>query len=226
MTNKFTATMAIGATLVAAAAVQAVPSDIAHAYTAGLDGAAECLEDGSVEVTWTFVSATGNPEEIDIVSPASIAESGVATSTDGEPTTRTFTETYPAGTLEASASVTVEYFWNFTTDPLNTNVTSATTPLPTDCESVAGGEWCSPGYWRQPHHLDSWDATGISTDELYEDYFGDTFRDDPTLLEVLENPQIYNRKGTGAFNNVGDLLSMNHPDVDFDGERAENCPLN
>jgi hypothetical protein len=46
---------------------------------------------------------------------------------------------------------------------------------------------------------------------------------DPTLQEVLDNPQIY---GGGAFNNVGDLLSAAHPDVDFQGDRIEDsCPL-
>jgi hypothetical protein len=96
-------------------------------------------------------------------------------------------------------------------------------------------EWCSPGYWRQPQHLDSWAATGISPDDLYSDYFGapppltkrgvsEGAPTDPTLLEVLQNPQWY---GGDAFNNVGDLLSEAHPDVDFmEGFRVGSCPLN
>lgn len=32
-------------------------------------------------------------------------------------------------------------------------------------------EWCSPGYWRQPQHLDSWEATGIKPDETFYSYF-------------------------------------------------------
>jgi hypothetical protein len=91
-----------------------------------------------------------------------------------------------------------------------------------------GGQWCSPGYWRQEHHLGSWEATGISPDEKYTDYFSaSTLKkgapQDPTLWQVLQSPQVY---GGEAFNNVGDLLSAAHPDVDFQGERVEDsCPL-
>jgi hypothetical protein len=96
-------------------------------------------------------------------------------------------------------------------------------------------QWCSPGYWRQPHHLDSWEATGYSPDDLFFDALGyypmlskkgtnDNAPTNPTLLEVLQNPQWY---GGDAFNAVGDLLSEAHPDVDFDGMRVEDsCPLN
>jgi len=94
------------------------------------------------------------------------------------------------------------------------------------------GEWCSPGYWRQPQHLDSWVATGIAPTEKYLSYFDASTLGrkapagaDPTLLEVLEAPEIY---GGEAFNNVGDLLSDAHPDVDwsFGDERTEDsCPL-
>ncbi|MFA9432481.1 hypothetical protein [Egicoccus sp. AB-alg2] len=95
------------------------------------------------------------------------------------------------------------------------------------------GEWCSPGYWRQTHHLGSWEATGIAPSETYGSYFGaislspkavrDGAKTDPTLWEVLQSPQWY---GGEAFNNVGDLLSEVHPDVDFLGERVEDsCPL-
>jgi hypothetical protein len=96
-------------------------------------------------------------------------------------------------------------------------------------------EWCSPGYWRQAHHLDSWEATAYSPDDLFSDLLGytpDRTRQgereraelDPTLWQVLQAPQWY---GGDAFNAVGDLLSTSHPDVNFDGERAEDsCPLN
>jgi hypothetical protein len=85
------------------------------------------------------------------------------------------------------------------------------------------GQWCSPGYWRQEHHLGSWAATGISPDEYYNDYFDPDLSGNPTLWEVLQSPKTY---GGAAFNNVGDLLSAAHPDVDFQGERVEDsCPL-
>ncbi|MFW5696774.1 MAG: hypothetical protein ACOCXR_03200 [Phototrophicaceae bacterium] len=106
-------------------------------------------------------------------------------------------------------------------------------PTPTP-PPPADPTWCSPGYWRQPHHLDSWAATGISPDAKYSAYFGPVTLSnngarrrasaDPTLWEVLQSPQFY---GGAAFNNVGDLLSGAHPDVNFNGTRVEDsCPLN
>ncbi len=95
-------------------------------------------------------------------------------------------------------------------------------------------EWCSPGYWK--NHLDAWEDTGIATTELYSAYFDPVVRSkkgikdnaptDPTLLQVVSNPQWY---GGEAANNVGDLLSDAHPDVDFtlgDARTPDSCPLN
>jgi hypothetical protein len=99
-------------------------------------------------------------------------------------------------------------------------------------------EWCSPGYWRQVHHLDSWPE-----DYKPEDNFAQTTGMtpklskqgvsaaktnvsllDPTLSQVLAYPQYY---GGDAFNAVGDLLSAAHVDVNYGGERVEDsCPLN
>jgi hypothetical protein len=97
------------------------------------------------------------------------------------------------------------------------------------------GEWCSPGYWRQAHHLDSWEATSYSPEDSFSGALGypptrskkgvtDGAPTDPTLWQVLQAPQWY---GGDAFNAVGDLLSAGHPDVNFNGERVEDsCPLN
>jgi hypothetical protein len=97
------------------------------------------------------------------------------------------------------------------------------------------GQWCSPGYWRQPHHLDSWAATGYSPSDLFSAKLGyyptvskqgakEGAATDPTLWQVLQSPQWY---GGDAFNAVGDLLSTAHPDVDFLGIRVgDSCPLN
>jgi hypothetical protein len=84
-------------------------------------------------------------------------------------------------------------------------------------------QWCSPGYWRQAHHLDSW-PTNVSPNDKYNTIIGGNLIGDPSLLQVLQSPQIY--KGD-AFNKVGDYLSTQHPDVNFTGERvADSCPLN
>jgi len=100
---------------------------------------------------------------------------------------------------------------------------------------VYDGEWCSPGYWRQTQHLESWDATGYIPENLFFDVLGyypqvsklgmtNLATTNPTLWEVLQSPQYY---GGDAFNVVGDLLSEAHPDVDFLGIRVEDsCPLN
>jgi hypothetical protein len=104
-------------------------------------------------------------------------------------------------------------------------------------ESAAGtppGEWCGPGYWRQAHHLGSWDAAYFLPDMLFSAIFGEPpelsklgqrrgVTDDPTLWQVLQSPQYY---GGEAFNLVADLLSDAHPGVNFLGERVEDsCPL-
>jgi hypothetical protein len=106
-------------------------------------------------------------------------------------------------------------------------------------EEEEKGEWCSPGYWR--NHLEEASIAAAACgpprtlDNKYSDVFGaqpprspsgvrDNAPTDPTLLQVLQNPQWY---GGAAFNNVGDLLSLCHPDVNFTGERVEDsCPLN
>ena len=82
-------------------------------------------------------------------------------------------------------------------------------------EEVYLGEWCSPGYWRQEQHLDSWAATGYSPDALFFDVFGYNpprsklgvttgATQTPTLWQVLQAPQWYE---AAAFNAIGDLLS-------------------
>jgi hypothetical protein len=90
------------------------------------------------------------------------------------------------------------------------------------CEPCAVAQWCSPGYWKQNHHLGSWVATGISPNAPYNDYFDPDLEGNPTLLYVLENPNSY---GGELTNMIADLLSGAHPDVNFTGERVDNCPL-
>jgi len=105
------------------------------------------------------------------------------------------------------------------------NVTLCANPR----DNPPSSNWCSPGYWR--NHPAAWDATGISPDELYTAYFAANTLSkkasnmNPTLDEVLKAPQTY---GGNAFNNVGDLLSEAHPEVDWSpgDDRTENsCPL-
>lgn len=101
-------------------------------------------------------------------------------------------------------------------------------------------QWCSPGYWRQPQHEDSWAATGLEPSDLYSEVFDGAVPPvsrkaracsdpvkvpaNPTLMQVLTNPQCY---GGDAFNLVADALSDAHPDINYAGNRVPNaCPLN
>ena len=228
MRTKFKSLIGAAAALAMVATLQLVPTNVALAYNAKLSGVGQCQDNGSIKVNWTFTLDTIVPV-VDIISPAEIAGIGVPTRTSGAPTTRSYTRLYASGTTSATETVTVQYYY----DPpggvgLQTNQTTATIALPVaPCLPPAEGQWCSPGYWRQPHHLDSWVATGISPSALYNSFgFKPALLGNPTLLQVLQQPQTYNRGGTGSFNNVGDLLSDKHPGVNFLGERVENCPLN
>jgi len=46
-------------------------------------------------------------------------------------------------------------------------------------------EGCTPGYWKQEQHFDSWPA-GLTPDTSFSDAFGSDAFGDQTLLEVLE----------------------------------------
>jgi hypothetical protein len=79
------------------------------------------------------------------------------------------------------------------------------------------GEGCTPGYWKQPHHLDSWAAPFDPTD-LFSSAFEDAFPG-KTLLEVLW-------QGGGGLNALGRhtvaaLLNAQSGGVNYDLTVAE-----
>jgi hypothetical protein len=93
-----------------------------------------------------------------------------------------------------------------------------------------GGEGCTPGFWKQPQHFDSW--VGFAPTDSFEDVFGVdvTLRSggqgtvaDPTLLDAL------NATGGGvnalARHAVAALLNASNPDVSFDFTAAEVIAL-
>jgi hypothetical protein len=47
-----------------------------------------------------------------------------------------------------------------------------------------GDEGCTPGYWKQPHHFDSW--VGFTPTQKYESVFGVSVPGDPTLRDALK----------------------------------------
>jgi hypothetical protein len=55
--------------------------------------------------------------------------------------------------------------------------TTTTTTLPKKPEG------CTPGYWKQDHHFDSW--VDYSPGDSFEDVFGRDVAGDPTLLDAL-----------------------------------------
>ena len=89
--------------------------------------------------------------------------------------------------------------------------------------SACGGEGCTPGYWKQDHHFDSWAATGYETHDDFDDVFGVTSSGDWTLLEALK------AKGGGekalARHAVAALLNASNPDVDYAYTAAEVIAL-
>ena len=109
-------------------------------------------------------------------------------------------------------------------------------PPPPPCD---GDEGCTPGYWKQEHHFDSWPAAYSPGDD-FDTIFGTST--DMTLLEALK------AKGHGSElyrHGVAALLNAASGDVDYPltveeviayvqaGEawplvdaNEEHCPLN
>lgn len=79
-----------------------------------------------------------------------------------------------------------------------------------------GGQGCTPGYWRQPHHYDSWE--GYAPTDLFSSVFADAFPGQ-TLGEVV-------RARGGKINALGRhavaaLLNASSSGVDYDYTTAQ-----
>jgi hypothetical protein len=115
-----------------------------------------------------------------------------------------------------------------TYSPPTTTTTTTTTTTPPTTTPPPGGEFCTPGFWKNNPLAVA--ETGVDMTQSYNALFDpnvDGTRKggvaNPTLQQVLDSPQFY---GGEAANNVAALLSAAHPDVDFTGERSEDtCPL-
>ncbi len=97
-------------------------------------------------------------------------------------------------------------------------IASSTGSLTVTCEPPAGGEGCTPGYWKQEHHFDSWAATGL----LPGDSFDATFGVDGSFATLLDGLKA-NGGGENALarHAVAALLNATHPDVAYDLTAAE-----
>lgn len=78
-------------------------------------------------------------------------------------------------------------------------------------EEEDGFQGCTPGYWKQAQHADSW--VGYGPDDFYDDVFGVDSSFDGTLLEALQ------RGGGGEAalgrHAVAALLDAANPDVNY-----------
>jgi hypothetical protein len=74
-----------------------------------------------------------------------------------------------------------------------------------------GDEGCTPGFWKQSQHLDSW--VGFAPSDKFEAVFGVNVPGDPTLLQAL------NARGGGINalerHAVAALLNASSPGVDY-----------
>ena len=154
------------------------------------------------------------------------------------------TAQFPA-TLAAGATVTVTQTRNiqagdpdplpntittvYSVNGLNTTITR-TASCSVDIVQPPGGEGCTPGYWKQPQHFDSW--VGFTQDQFFDAVFGvdvtirvDAKTEDPnaTLLEALDA----NGGGINALarHAVAALLNASNPDVDSDFTTAQVIAL-
>ena len=140
--------------------------------------------------------------------------------------------------IELCAEVTggrppFSYLWStgettqcISVDPSDPTVFSVTVTddngCTTDCELLVecpqgGGQGCTPGYWKQPHHFDDW-TDPYDPDDLFSDHFDDAFPG-KTLLQVLSQPAS-SSPGPNSLNNLGRhtvaaLLNAANPDVSY-----------
>ena len=80
-----------------------------------------------------------------------------------------------------------------------------------------GNEGCTPGYWKQSQHFDSW--FGYSRNQKFEQVFAVNVPGDPTLLEALKA----NGGGINALERhaVAALLNASSPNVDYPLTQAQ-----
>ena len=126
---------------------------------------------------------------------------------------------------------------DFVDEDLGVVVTSLNSDFLADCSVMSGGgakgrlgaippiqpaQGCTPGYWKQKHHFDSWDATPYSPGQTVVSVFGSVDGggiDNTTLANALKlkggglNALV--RHATAA------LLNASHPDVNSTFTTAE-----
>ena len=119
------------------------------------------------------------PDRIDVSDNASIVNA--LNSSDGtEWDSDLFAINVPAGTTNTTVEVVSPHEF-FQSDSLVWQLAALRIPLD---EAPGGGEGCTPGYWKQAHHFDSWTAP-YTPNMLFSDVFENAFPG-KTLLQVLK----------------------------------------
>jgi hypothetical protein len=171
-----------------------------------------CVEE---KPTPTF-TATSTPTEV----PPTATFTATSTPTEVPPTptfTATFTPTSvpPTATFTATFTPTsVPPTPTFTATFTPTSVPPTPTFTATPTATPVAFQGCTPGYWRQSQHFDSWAATGYAPSDSFGAVFGVTPSFSPsTLLDAVW-------LGGGGENAlarhaVAGLLNAAHPSVSY-----------
>jgi hypothetical protein len=180
------------------------------------------LTDGECRVIAQF-GAEGADVSVTEVVPAGFAlnrvDIDVITGTEATPVTTSRTESGPTVTDFVSGSrggglrgVTA----TFVNEPL---------PPP-----PGGGEGCTPGYWKQRHHFDSWPA-GINPTDQFSAHFEDALGRH-TVAALLNAASSGVSSGLTAAEVVNAFNAV-FPDGDYEGQKnifanlnEQGCPLN
>ena len=187
----------------------------------------------SFSVTYSPDISGANPgNDFDITNFDLAAGECLHIATAGFPVTATIVESAPAMGFHLE-SISVAYAGNNVT-PEDTDVTTRTAEVTigedTDgmggtgpsgatvtfenlADPTGGGQGCTPGYWKQSQHFDSWADAGYDPDQLFSSVFEDAFPG-MTLLQVLST-------GGGGLNALGRhtvaaLLNAANPNVSYD----------
>lgn len=132
-----------------------------------------------------------------------------------------------AGVEDAAGTKVGSVGFTSTGETLTVTMTTADDPrtssrgsLTVTCEEPPGGEGCTPGYWKQPHHFDSW--VGYAPGDSFNTVFG-VASGFTTLLQGLE-------AGGGGQNAlarhaVAALLNTSSPSVDYEFTTAQVIAL-
>ena len=85
-------------------------------------------------------------------------------------------------------------------------------PASANCEPEPPCGGCTPGYWKQEHHFDSWELTGLDPTDTLSDAF-ECELPNKTLLEALKarggHEKAFMRQAVAA------LLNAAHPDMTY-----------